>query len=167
MTGVAELSARVRLRVDLGEALRLGNIFGVTADAEMSDIGFLRSQSGRIVGMFGQRAVAGFAVYARMDAFCFGFGYVGVARFAGLMTRVGDWARTNFGERVATIVAIDPEAFWEKDATESEEEDEAESKHGGHAEEMRNVPKLDHGGRRPDITNVRSYSVSAHTSYRA
>jgi hypothetical protein len=94
--------------------------------------------------MFGERAVARFAVYARMDAFRFGFRDIGMTRFAGLVTGVSDWTRTNFGERVTAIVAVDPEALGEEDPTKTEEEEDAEKEDARHPEEMGNIPKFEH-----------------------
>ena len=69
VAGVAELPPGMILGVDLREALRFGDIFGMAADAEMCDVGFLRRDASGIVGVFRQRTVAGFTVDVRMDAF--------------------------------------------------------------------------------------------------
>ena len=62
MTGGAELSAGMFFGVDLGKALRFGDIFGVAADAEEGDVGFLWSESGGVVSMFCEGSMTGFAV---------------------------------------------------------------------------------------------------------
>src|SRR5262249_38261902 len=116
VAGVAGLFARVLLRIDLREALRLGDIFGVAADGEVSDVRLLRSESGGVARVLGERTVTRFAVDMRMDAFCLGFGNVRMARLAGLVTSVSDGAGTKLGERVAAIVAINPKALWQEDA---------------------------------------------------
>jgi hypothetical protein len=62
MTGGAELSAGMFFCVNLGKALRFGDIFGVATDAEEGDAGFFWSESGRVVSMFCEGSMTGFAV---------------------------------------------------------------------------------------------------------
>ena len=69
VAGIAELTAGMLLGVDLRKTLGLGDVFGVAANAEMSDAGELGFYARGIVGVFGQRAVAGFAVDVSVDTF--------------------------------------------------------------------------------------------------
>ena len=165
MAGIAELAAGVFLRIHLGKALRLGDIFGVTPDAELGDVGELRSNAGGVFGVLGEGAVAGLAVHMRVHTFRFGVGLLRVTPFTSLMTGVGDGTRGDFAEGVTPEVAVAAEAFWNKGAAQKQEESQAEEKNDGHTEEMRDVFERDHRGgvrTRDRNTNVRFYSAGEH-----
>ena len=69
MACIAELTAGMLLGVDLRKTLGLGDVFEVAANTKMSNIGELGFYARGIVGVLGQRAVAGFAVDVSVDAF--------------------------------------------------------------------------------------------------
>ncbi len=164
VAGVARLTAGMFSGVHLGEALRLGDIFGVAADAELSDIGKLRGDAGGIVGMFGKGTMAGFAIDMGVDAFGLGVRFFGMAAFAGLMASVTKGMGSDFGDGVAPEVAIAAEALGDEGAAEDEEENEAGEENPGHAEEVGDVLEFDHSapGKTGPRANVRLYSAGGH-----
>jgi len=144
MTGVAELAAGVFLGVHLWETLRFGDVFGMAANAKVRDVGFLWSHAGRIVGMLGQRAVAGLAVDVGMDTFRFRISNIRVTALAGLVTGEGDGTRGNLREGVTPIVAVAPETFGNESTAKGEEQDEADEENGSHAKEVRDIFERNH-----------------------
>jgi len=121
MAGVAQLSPGVFLSVYLRKALGLGNIFGVTANAKMGDVRLLRGQGGGVVGVPGERPVAGFTVDVGVNAFRFGVGDIGMAAFAGLVAGVSNGARGDFADGVTTVGAIAPETLRNEGAAKDQE----------------------------------------------
>lgn len=164
MAGVAELAAGMLLGVDLREALRLGDVFGVAADAEMGDVGFLRLHARGVVGVLGERAVAGLTVDVDVRAFRFGIGDVGMAGFAGVMAGINDGTCGDFGDGVAAKMAIAAKAFGNEGTTEDKEKNHADSEDGGHAKEMVDVLQFEHEvpATPQNGSHVRSYNAGEH-----
>jgi len=144
VTGVAKLPAGMFLSVYLRKALGFGPVFGVTAYAKLSDVWLLWGEAGGVIGVFCERAVTGFAVHMGVPAFGFGIGHVRVTSFAGFMASVRDGTRGNFGDGVATVMAVAPETFGDESTAEDQEQDQAEEENGGHAKQVGDVLKLDH-----------------------
>ena len=134
----------VFLSVYLRKALGLGNIFGVTTNAKMGDVRLLRGQAGGVVGMLGERPMARFAVDVGMDAFRFGIGDIGMAALAGLVAGVSNGARRDFGDGVATVVAIAPETFRNEGAAKNQEQDHSQEENTSHAKQVSDVLKPNH-----------------------
>ena len=133
MTGIAKLTAGMLLGVDLGEALGLRNILGMTADAQMGNIGLLRRHACGIFSMFCKGAVAGFTVDVSVYAFGLRFGNVGMAVFAGLVAGVNDWPCADLGNGISAKMPIAAEALWDEHAAEYEEKNQPEGENHGQA----------------------------------
>lgn len=154
MTGVAELAAGMFLGINLWEALRLGDIFGMAANAKVCDVGLFRPEIRGIVGVFGERPVAGLTVDLNVSTVSFAVGHVGVTALAGLVTGVGDRARGDFRQGVAPIVTVLAKTFGEESAAQDDKENQANEENRGHAKQMRDVFERNHSlVDRPDDLN--------------
>ncbi len=69
MAGVAGHALGMFLGIDLRESRRLGGIYGVAAHTKSRDIRQYWFYGGWIIGMFGERSVAGLAVYVCVNSF--------------------------------------------------------------------------------------------------
>ena len=144
MTAVAELAARVFLGVNLRETLRLGDIFGMTANAKVYDVGLSRRETSGIVGMFGEGPVAGLAIDLGVDTVSFGVGYIGVTALAGLVTGVGERTRSDLRQGFTPVVPVPAKAFREESAAQDNKENQAGKENRGHAKQMRDVFERNH-----------------------
>ena len=144
MAGVAKLPPGVFLSVYLRKALGLGNIFGVTTNAKMGDVRLLRGQACGVIGVLGERPVAGFTVDVGVNAFGFGVGDIGMAAFAGLVAGVSKGTRRDLADGVTTVVTIAPETFRNEGAAKDQEEDQTQDENTGHTEQVGDVLKLNH-----------------------
>jgi hypothetical protein len=144
VAGVTELPSRVFCGIDLRKIVRFGDIFRVAANAEFGDVGKLRRHARGIVGVPREGSVAGFTVDMSVDTSCLDVCFFGVAAFAGLVARKVDGQGGNFGEGVATEVAVAAETFGDECGSENQEEYQANEEHGSHAEKVRDVLNLNH-----------------------
>ena len=122
MTVLAELAAGMSLGVNLREALRLGDIFGMAANAKLCDVELFRSETGGMVPVFVERPVAGLAVDLSVDTVSFGVGYIGVTALAGLVTRVGDRMPRDLRQGVAPVVTVLAKTLREESTAQDDKE---------------------------------------------
>ena len=141
MAGVAEGASGVFDSSDLGEPGGFGGILLMAAAAEVGDVGKLRDVGGRIVGMLGEGAVAGFAVDAGMFAGSLDLGHFVVAHDAGVLAGVGDGFLANEVEGAGPVVAVLAEAFRDDGGTDGEEQRKSREKDDGGADEMGPLPE--------------------------
>lgn len=144
VTGLAGNAVGVVGCVDLREALRARGAGGMAADAEDGGVGLTRID-GRIVGMFSQWTVAGFAIDVRVLAGTFGLGDVGVAGFAGLMAGEVSGVGGDFGNGVAAVVSELAEAVRDDGGAQHEEEKRTDRVDCSESKEMTRVPEDLHG----------------------
>jgi hypothetical protein len=144
MTGVAELAAGMFLGVNLRETLRLGDIFGMAANAKVYDVGPFRPETGGIVRVFGEGPVTGLAIDPGVDTASFGVGYIGVTALTGLVTSVGERMRSGLRQGVTPIVPVLAKAFREESAAQDNKENHAGEENRGHAKQMRDVFERNH-----------------------
>jgi hypothetical protein len=111
--------------VDLRESLGLGRAGRVTANAEDGGIEFGWGNGG-IVGVLGERSMAGFAVDVCVLAGLLGIQDVGMAGLAGLMSGEVDWAGGDLGDGGAAIVAILAETLGHDEMPDYEKHEEEE-----------------------------------------
>ena len=121
MAGFAGNAVGVVRGIDLRKSLGLGGTRRVASRAQHRGIRLYRRYRGWIVGVLGQRAVAGFAVHMRMLALALHIEDVGVAGFACLVA--GELHRTgrNLADCSAAVVAILSEALWNHETVERQE----------------------------------------------
>lgn len=111
MAGLAGQSAAVLLDGDLREALGPRAIHGMATDAEHGGIQFPRLDSSGILGVLCERAVARFAVDARMLSLILCGKDIGMAILTRLVPGKHDWLGRDFRDRVSAVVPIFAEAF--------------------------------------------------------
>lgn len=73
--------------------------------------------------MLCQRPMTRLAVDPRMLSFLFQFEHVGVAHLAALVAGKGNWVRSDFGDCVASVMAVLPKAARDKEASRQQEQD--------------------------------------------
>jgi len=122
MTALAELAAGMSLGINLREALRLGDIFGMAANAKVCDVELFRSETAGVVPVFVERPVAGLAVDLSVDTVSFAVGYIGVTALAGLVTRVGDRMPRDLRQGVAAVVTVLAKTLREESAAQDDKE---------------------------------------------
>ena len=106
VTSLANNPTRMLRTHHLRKRLWFGDVFFMAAGAEHGGIGKLRHHRSRILGVPGKRAVAGFAVHARVLAGLLYFQNVAVAVFTTLVTGIGHRLGGKLGQRVSAIVAV-------------------------------------------------------------
>jgi len=88
----------------------------MAAAAQVGHIGELGFVGGRIVGVDGQRSVAGFAGNVGMLTGGPGGGLLVVAHDAGILPSEGDGVLADQFKRARPVVAILPEGLWDNRA---------------------------------------------------
>jgi hypothetical protein len=83
-----------------------GDILFMASRAEHSRIRQLRHYRSRILGVLGERTVAGFAVHARVFPSLLHLQHVAMAIFTGVVTGIRDRLRRKFSQRISPIVAV-------------------------------------------------------------
>lgn len=124
---------------NLRKGLRLRRVGLMAAYAEHGCVQFFRRHGSRIVRVLGQRSVARFAIYVRVLAILLFFEDVGVAAFASLVPRVIDRPGCDFGQRVAPIVPILSETFWDQKPPEDQEQEDARDEDSRQSKKMSRV----------------------------
>ena len=136
MTRVAHQPSGVLSRNHLRKRFRLRGAGGVTLRAENRRIRLHRHQRSRIVGVFGQRAVARLAVHSGVFALSLGLSDFTVAQLASLMAGVSDGERGNFGDRIAAIMPVLAEAARQRKGANRQEEQCSYDEYAREAEQM-------------------------------
>ena len=144
MTALADDPARVLGAGHLRKGFRLGDVLFMAARAEHRGIGQLRYHRTRVLGVLGQRAMAGFAVDAHMLArFLYGQ-HVAVTVFTGLVTGKDDWFGSKLGQRGAAIVAILSKALGNKVCPDQQKHHDHDRTRYRQLDEMSGVFKFTH-----------------------
>ena len=117
VTHIAGGSARMLRRDDLRKLLRFGDVRLVATGAKHGGLQFRRLDRDRVFRMLDQRPMARLAVNSRMPSFLFQFEHVGVAHLAALVAGKGNWVRSDFGDCVASVMAVLPKAARDKEAS--------------------------------------------------
>lgn len=139
MAGIAGKSVGVVGGNDLRETLGLGRVRLMAAHAEHGRIEFGGRHRAGIVGVFGQRTVAGFAIYVRVLAISLLLEHVGMAGFAGFVAGEIDRPGCDFRERVAAIVSVFAETLRHQKASEDQKQEYAGSEHSCQPEKMSRI----------------------------
>ena len=134
MTGFAGNAVGVVCGINLREPLGLGGTRRMASRAQHCGIRFYRRYRGWIVGVLGQRSVAGFAVHMRMLTFAFHIEDIGVAGFACLVTGEFHRASRNLPDCSAAVVPILPKARWNHEMSNDKEDDEGENEESRESE---------------------------------
>jgi len=111
----------------------------VTLPAELAGVGKLGHDASWVVGVFGQRPVAGFAVQTRVLAFALQFGLVAVAGLAGFVARELRRVGGNLGHGRGPIVTILAEALRYDVAANAPEDQESDYKQACKAKKMSSI----------------------------
>lgn len=95
----------------LRERVRLSTIGFMAACADYSSVRLLWPHRSRVISVFGLWSMAHFAVQSSMFSQLFLIDNFGVAVLANLVPCIGDRARCQLSDGVATVVPILPERF--------------------------------------------------------
>ncbi len=145
MAGVALHIAHVVLRIHLRKPCGFGDIGLVAAGTQGEGLGKLGNYIGRVGGMLGQRAMAGFAVDARVFAGFLQFQDISVTVFTGLVSGEARFASRKFFQRVAAIVTVFSETFGNEVCPKREEDDNSKEEDGGEPQKMLDIFEFAHG----------------------
>jgi hypothetical protein len=131
--------------VDLREAFGFGGAGGMAANAEDCCVEF-RGSDGGVVGVFGQGAVASFAVDVGVFAGGFGGEDIGVAGFAGLMAGKVDGFGGYLGDCGSAVMAILSEGPGHDEVADHEKHREGDDEEKGKSKEMSCIFEAIHRG---------------------
>ena len=109
----------------LGEGFGLRLVFLMAAHAQGGDLGECRLECGGIVGMFGERAVAGLAGDVGVLALGADLRLIIVAHDAGVLAGVGNGVLADGREGAGAVVSVLAEAFGHDGAADHHENAEA------------------------------------------
>jgi hypothetical protein len=110
VAGIAQHTGRVLRGYDLRKSRGLGRILFMAAAAEIGDVRQF-GHVGRILGVFGERSVAGFASDVGVLAGGADLGLVVVAHHAGVLPGISDRTGTDQLQRAGAGVAVLAEAL--------------------------------------------------------
>ena len=110
MTGIANHSAGMLLRIHLREPLRFGGAGFMALRAQHGRVRQSRHDGDRVLCMLGLRAMASLASDSGMFALGLHLQDIGVAGFAGLVPGVDDGQRRNFRDGVAAVMSDIPQS---------------------------------------------------------
>jgi hypothetical protein len=116
----------------------------MTANTKYRGIELCWLDGSRIVGMLGQRTMAGLTVDACMDAGLLHLSNVGMARFASLLARKVDRTGGNLNNGGSAVVAIFSEALWYNEVTDHQKYHEANDKQKSKPEKMPRILEVTH-----------------------
>lgn len=116
--------------MNLREIHGLGVTGFMAADAELRDIRQLRLDACGILGMLGERSVAGLAGDVRVAPGLFHIVDVVVAAFAGFMAGIGNGVSHDFVERGAPIEAVLTKTLRYQKTPDDEKKNGADGKRG-------------------------------------
>jgi hypothetical protein len=136
VASVAGHAAGVFSGNDLREGGGFGCILFMAAAAEVGDVGEFGDEGGRVIGMFGEGAMAGFAGDVGVFAGVVEFGLIVMAHGAGFVAGVGDGAGANEVECAGAIVAILTEGFGDDEGAQTEEGSHGEDENYSGTNEM-------------------------------
>lgn len=145
VTGLAGLPRGMVFAVHLRESGWLGDIRFMTARTKLTCVWQLRLKRRGIVRMLRQRAMAGFAINARVLAGLLEVGDVRVAILACLVTSEVNRVSGNFFQRLAAIMSVLAEAARNELRSQEEEDDETGDEDRQEPEEMFEIPELGQG----------------------
>jgi len=134
VAGLAGLTGGVVAADHLGESGRLGDVGFVAAGTEHRGVRQFRNDRGRVVYVFLQRAMTGFAVYAGVLARFLDLDDLRVAVFAGLVTSVGKGPGSGLCQGIAAVGPISSKAPGNQPRTQDQEQRYACAKDGGQPE---------------------------------
>ena len=106
---------------NLGKSSWLGGVFFVATPAEVGDVGQLRNVGHRVIGVFRQWAVAGFASDVRVTTGCASFAFVLMTEQAGILAGKGHGVCASGIQRRRPVVAILPECLGNHYRTDDQE----------------------------------------------
>jgi hypothetical protein len=126
----------------LRERFRLRTIGLVAAGADDSGVG-LRWLHRWVIGVFGLRSMADFAVQSRMFSQLFLVNNFGVAIFARLVTRMHQRARCQFSDSASTIVTVLPKRFRDDCSAHDQKRDQRDKHDSSEPDEVFYVSEQD------------------------
>lgn len=132
VAGVASRAAGVFGSDYLREIFGFGRVLLVASPAKIGDIGEFRRDRTRVVGMFGQRTVAGFAGDVRMFAGGAELRLVVVAHHAGILAGVARGAGADQVEGPRPVMAELAEVLWNDGSPNHQK-----GPHGGYQDQCR------------------------------
>ena len=139
MAGIAGKATGVVGRNYLRKILWLGRVGFMAAFAEDGGIQLLRCYRCRIIGMLGQRSVAGFTVDVCVLAISFLFENVGMAGFARLVPSKIERAGCYFRKSITPIVPVLSEAFGDQKSSNDQEQEDPQHKDSRQAKKMSRI----------------------------
>ena len=146
MAGIAGQSGGVVGGSDLRETFRLGRVRFVALYTEHRRVELGRLHRGRIVGMLGERAVAGLTIDVRVLAVLFLVEDVGMAGLTSLMAREVDGAGSDLGHRGPAVVPVLSKTFWNQESADDQEQEDARDKYRGQSEKVSGIFESLHSG---------------------
>jgi hypothetical protein len=141
VAGVAERSAGVLRGHHLGKALRFRRVLLVAAAAEISDLGQFGNVGRGVVGVLGQRTVAGFTGHVGVLAGGPCFRPVFVAQDACLLPGEGDRVLTHQVESARPVVPILAERLGDYGAADGEEDRQSSKQNERGSNQMSGITK--------------------------
>ena len=124
-----------------GEARRLGAVRLVAHEADAARIGPNRLLGGRILGVTGERAVAGLASHPRVLARAKKVGFLGMAVGASRPPGIDEGSLAVGFQGGHAKVAVNAEARGNEEGTEDQEHREAPGKQQGHSNQVLTIPQ--------------------------
>jgi len=118
----------------------LGDVGLVTADTERGGVELGGLERTGVVGVAGQRPVAGFTVDPGVLAVLFCVENIGATGFTGLVTGKGGRSVGNFSEGIAAVVPVLSEAVRDHEAASDEKQDQADGENRRQAEQVAGIP---------------------------
>lgn len=129
VAGVAQHAAGVFGGHHLREGLGFGHVFFVAAGAEGRDVGEFGFERAGVVGVFGLRAVAGFAGDLGVASGGTHGRLIVVAENASGLSGVGDGVFANGGQGAGAVVAVLSEVFGDDGAADDDEQSESDQEY--------------------------------------
>jgi hypothetical protein len=126
---------------DLWEALRLRGVLFMASRAEGGNVRESGFESGRIVGVFGERAVTGFAGDVGVFAGGADGGFGIVARAADVLSGVLDGLGSGHGEVSGAVVAILSKSFGDDRGADHKKQDQTQNQDHRGADQMACISK--------------------------
>ena len=136
MTGFAGQSRAVFLGIDLREIFGLGGVRLVAANAENGCVELRRLDRARIARVCCERAVTSFAVHACMLSILLHGEDIGVASLADFVSGKHHRFGSDFGDRIATVVAVLTETPRHEDCSDQNKDDDSSGKDQGDTPQM-------------------------------
>jgi len=145
VAGIAGHAARVFDGRHLREALGFGGILFMTAPAEVGHLGQFGDDGAGVVGVFGQRPVAGFAGDVRMFAGGAGRSLLVMAHHAGFLSGVVHGVRADQVQRGWPVMPVLSEVFRNHSGPDDEKYTHAGNQDQGRADQVYPIAKTAQG----------------------